>query len=262
MSVDPQTQSVIDWLSYAERPQQVGLAVREAIDLVLDGLRTGRYRIDQLEKVEKTFLGTKVEQCVLYALDLPKNPQGEMDTQIAGVPVDVKFSIHSQWMIPMEAVGEVCMLVHGDDETGDFSLGVIRIADEMLSGGGNRDRKRTLKAESRDNDVHWIVRNGTFPKNFFTHIGADDLEAIFSKPTGQQKVRELFRRVHRVIVPRTALETVAQQTGARERARDAKFALEPEGIRIFTSRDNRELKKLGLTKLPRGVWYAVKADDL
>ena len=35
-----------------------GAAVRQAIDEVIDGGRTGRWCIDQLEKVEKTYIGT------------------------------------------------------------------------------------------------------------------------------------------------------------------------------------------------------------
>ena len=147
-------------------------------------------------------------------------------------------------MIPREAVGEICVLVFGCDLTSVFHFGAVRVEKRMLV-RGNQDKKRKLSAAARTSDIRWIVRDGTFPENFFLNTPAVDIESVFSLPTGQQRVRELFRRVHGRQIPRTVLETVAQQVGARERARDAKKALREEGIEIFTSRDNALLKRLG-----------------
>ncbi|MBK8006821.1 MAG: hypothetical protein IPK12_23875 [Gemmatimonadetes bacterium] len=48
----------------------LGDIVRQAIDEVVDGPRTGRWDIDQLTKTEKTYIGTKVEIIVRNELDL------------------------------------------------------------------------------------------------------------------------------------------------------------------------------------------------
>ncbi len=41
--------------------ERFGHAIRQSFDEVFDGQRTGRYALAQLSKVEKTYIGTKVE---------------------------------------------------------------------------------------------------------------------------------------------------------------------------------------------------------
>ena len=50
----------------------VGNGLREAFDEVIDGARTARYRIEQLEKTEKTYIGTKVEIVLRDGLELER----------------------------------------------------------------------------------------------------------------------------------------------------------------------------------------------
>src|SRR5262249_12099395 len=75
------------------------LLVREAIDFVLDPVRTARTRMSDLDNVEKTFVGLKMEHCVRDMLDVPK---GLRDLVIDGVDVDVKNTTQDTWMIPQE----------------------------------------------------------------------------------------------------------------------------------------------------------------
>ena len=80
-------------------------AIRRSLDEVLDGQRTGRYSLDQLSKVEKTYVGTKVEIIVQAEFGLQRGHR--MDYLVAGEEVDAKWSMRSGgWMIPVEAVGE------------------------------------------------------------------------------------------------------------------------------------------------------------
>ena len=52
--------------------QQIPLLLRKAIDEVIDAPRTGRFTIDEVEKTEKTYLGTKVEIFLRSWFRLPK----------------------------------------------------------------------------------------------------------------------------------------------------------------------------------------------
>lgn len=47
-------------------------AVRDAIDFVLDPIRTGRTELGELDNVEKTFVGLKIEHYVRDFLGAPK----------------------------------------------------------------------------------------------------------------------------------------------------------------------------------------------
>lgn len=88
--------------------------LRDTIDQLYDGQRTGRYRWDQLHKTEKTHCGTLVE------INLHREFQFEdgvdLDYRIAGFDVDCKYSqTLNAWMIPPEARDKLCLLVWADD---------------------------------------------------------------------------------------------------------------------------------------------------
>ena len=99
---------VVDWFRLQEgMEERFGIAIRRSLDEVLDGQRTGRYRLDQLSKVEKTYIGTKVEILVQAEFGLQRGQQ--MDYSVAGQEVDAKWSKrYGGWMIPTEGVGHLC----------------------------------------------------------------------------------------------------------------------------------------------------------
>src|ERR1700760_2481825 len=70
--------------------QTFGQAIRRSIDEVLDGPRTGRWGFEQLEKTEKTYVGTKLEIVLRTALGLEPGPR--LDLEVDGVDVDVKWA--------------------------------------------------------------------------------------------------------------------------------------------------------------------------
>ncbi len=72
---------------------------RRAVDEVIDAPRTNRFTIGELEKTEKTYLGTKVEILLRDFLKLPKGRI--LDLLIDGVEVDIKNTMQrpgpSRW---------------------------------------------------------------------------------------------------------------------------------------------------------------------
>lgn len=89
---------------------------RSAIDEVIDTARTGRFFFADLEKTEKTYLGTKFEIILRDWLGVPKGVK--LDLLIGGDEVDVKTTTSAQqggWMIPPEAFGELCILIKVDE---------------------------------------------------------------------------------------------------------------------------------------------------
>ena len=120
---------------------RMAAAIRGALDMLLDGQHTGRYRWDQLHKTEKTHAGTLVEIALARALRLADGTT--LDYTIAGADVDCKFSYRlGGWMIPPEADGKLLLLVQASDEDGTWSAGLLRAARENLRPVGNRDGKR------------------------------------------------------------------------------------------------------------------------
>jgi len=210
---------------------QAAETLRRALDEVIDGMRTGRWSVNSLEKTEKTYIGTKVEILFKFDFELPKG--NKLDIRVEDTEVDIKCTVLQDWMIPKEAVGELCLLVRIDDLRSKFWIGVIRAAPSVLRTGENRDKKSSLSAEGKKS-IHWLVEAGQLPINFLANVDPAIREKIFShRKSGQARINELFRLVQGRIIPRVAIETVAQQKDSMKRARDARSPLKSEGILVL-----------------------------
>jgi Restriction endonuclease NaeI len=213
---------------------RMAAAIRDALDMLLDGQHTGRYRWDQLHKTEKTHAGTLVEIALARVLRLADGTA--LDYTIAGADVDCKFSHRlGGWMIPPEADGKLMLLVQASDEDGTWSAGLLRAAGANLRPAGNRDGKRALSERGRA-AVCWLHARAPLQENVLIRLPARDLAAIFALSSGQQRVNELFRRAQRMLVSRTVVATVAMQDDYMKRVRGgggARDQLRDEGIVIF-----------------------------
>src|SRR6266567_2640963 len=197
---------------------RMAAAIRGALDMLLDGQHTGRYRWEQLHKTEKTHAGTLVEIALARALRLADGTT--LDYTIAGADVDCKFSYRrGGWMIPPEADGKLLLLVQASDEEGTWSAGLVRATAGQLSPAGNRDGKRTLNDRGRA-AVQWLHARTPLQENALLRLPERDVAAIFALPSGQQRVNELFRRAQRMRVSRTVVATVAMQDDYMKRVRD------------------------------------------
>jgi Restriction endonuclease NaeI len=236
--------------------------IRDSLDIVLDGQRTGRWCYGHLTKTEKTHLGTVIE--IELQKEFGISDEGPLDYAIAGVPVDCKFSAEfGNWQIPREMyrrregdelIGDdfIALLVWAEEKSREWRAGLIRIRESRLREGRNQDKKRTLLPEAIG-EIHWIWRSGTLlPENTLLDLADGDRNAIFSFPrSGQQRINELFRRVQLRTVRRTTVLTVAQQDDALKRPRDARKHLRPEGIVILGhEKAHRQIShELGLHQL-------------
>lgn len=234
----------------------IGAGLRRSFDEVIDGPRTGRFRIEQLEKTEKTYIGTKVEIVIRNGLALPKGQT--LDNLIAGVEVDTKFSLTGQWMIPREAVNKICLLVSGNDNSGQFSVGLLRMNPIMLTNGSNQDAKKTVSALGKTH-IHWLIRNEPLPRNFLLDLTDATRELVMSQASGVQRIRQLFLTVTDQLIPRTAIEQVAQQKDPLKRAREMKARLLSQGVQVLCATyapDQKELLRLGFPNYRHDDWLS------
>ncbi len=250
----------IEW--FRQQPDTVdrfGDAIRQSFDEVFDGQRTGRYSLDQLSKVEKTYIGTKVEIVVQAEFGLQRGRR--MDYLVAGEEVDAKWSMRSGgWMIPTEAVGELCLCLTADDAKSIFSVGLVRAEEGRLRTSKNQDKKRQLNKVGMS-AMRWIAENGKLAENLLLHLDEGTRSAILDYDlSGQQRVNELFRRVQGRVVRREVVLTVAQQHDGPKRVRDSRRHLQPEGILVLGHQGShpRIANSLALPTPPKGSWIAVR----
>lgn len=189
--------------------------LRQCVDDVIMTPKTGRRSYDELEKTEKTYIGTRVEIELRALLRLPK---GKLDTLILGKDVDIKNTMGSNWMIPTEAIDHPCILVAADEKRAMCFLGLIVAKLDYLTAGQNKDAKKSVSAEGFAN-ILWLLNERPYPPNFWQTVPSDAIERIFSGSSGNQRMASLFREVQDTPIKREVVEAVAKQKDFMRRIR-------------------------------------------
>lgn len=249
-------------LSGPDPGARYGIAIRQSIDEVLDGPRTGRWDFVQLEKTEKTYVGTKLEIVVRAALGLERG--SVLDLDIAGVPVDIKWAMDSSWQIPLEAVDRICLCIGGMKKLSMFQVGVVRCRVEYLNEGKNRDRKKTLSSTGRA-AMRFLVPSAPLPLNFLSTIDPAIRAEIMAGETIQERVARLFRLLPRTPIPRNAIATVARTTGdPMRRVRSDAWAGDPlDGMRVLSAQyGNSLIDVLGYPLLEQNQFMSVPEAEI
>lgn len=284
-AADPPTAlaSVVDWFDREEDARdRFRWVLRDTLDELMDGQRTGRWAYQHLSKTEKTHLGTAVE--VNLTREFAFADGTHLDWKIAGLDVDCKFSKDlGKWEIPMEmylcdAHGELqgkadspALLTWLNDDTGEWAAGLLTITDDRLRWklkdgrsvrAYNRDNKRKLADTAKD-EIYWLWGGvqTDLPPNLLRTLSGDERNRIFANTvSGQARVNELFRTVQTTIIGRRTVLTVAQQDDAPKRARDARIHLRDEGIVILGHQKShgRVAADLRLPEPQRGEWMSLR----
>lgn len=266
-SGDPAVDEVVAALK-AQDPDGARTAkvLRDTIDQLYDGNRTGRYRWDQLFKTEKTHCGTLVE--INMQREFEFDDGDLMDFAIASHEVDCKYSQSlGGWMVPLEAVDQILLVLTADDSTSSWSMGVVRATPERLRGGGNRDSKTSLTAEARS-DINWLYRGETLKENVLLHMPEQDVERIFAEKSGLRRLEMLFRLCQDTVLSRNVIATVGHGLDdplrrVRSGSSGARGRLADEGIIILGGQEVSDLDlaaQLGLPELSKGEFIATQAD--
>ena len=223
---------------------------RSAIDEVIDTARTGRFFLSDLEKTEKTYLGTKFEILLRDWLQVPKGVV--LDLLIGGQEVDVKSTTGgaSGWMIPPEAVDQLCVLLRVNEDQSTCAVGLVRARPEYLRAGANRDAKTSFSAAGTQN-IWWLVLDFAYTPNFWSLISRELRSRIMSAGGGTQRLAMLFENCLETPVSRVLIASIAAQDDFMKRIRrnsGARDILAPKGIAILYSENDRALMhKLGLS---------------
>lgn len=221
---------------------------RSAIDEVIDTARSGRFFFSDLEKTEKTYLGTKFEILLRDWLQVPRGIL--LDLLIGGREVDVKSTtVGHGWMIPPEAIDQFCILLRVNELDAKCAVGLFRAHPEYLTSGVNRDAKKSIAAAGRSN-IWWIASDFAYTPNFWTFVSIEDRADLMSAGGGTKRVAMLFERYQEVAVSRVQIIAIAAQDDPMRRVRrggGARDILAPKGIAILYSETDRDIMRaLGL----------------
>jgi hypothetical protein len=223
--------------------RELPILIRQAIDEVIDTVRTGRVHTRELEKTEKTYIGTKVEILVRNYFRLLKGILDLKIDKIDGLDVDVKNTLGDNWMIPREAVGKPCILVASDELRRTCYFGIFVAHPSNLTLGVNQDKKRSVSSAGFAN-IHWILIDVAYPPSLWSRIGDERTHRIMRGLSGNERVEALFREVQGIPVHRDIVQSVAQQKDYMKRLRKnggARDKLAREQIAILSGLYDRPI---------------------
>lgn len=206
---------------------------RRTFDQLYDGQHTGRYKLAQLFKTEKTHFGTLIE--INLQRELKLKDGDVLDFKIAGHEVDCKYSHSGGWMLPIESFDQIVLVTQADDKNSTWSAGLVRVTEENRRTSENRDRKTGLNTRGRE-DISWLFKDSPMPPNALLSLPESEVEKIMAARSGQARINELLRRATNRRLTRSIIATVAQQDDFMKRVREnggARTALRPEGFLIL-----------------------------
>lgn len=206
---------------------------RRTFDQLYDGQHTGRYKLAQLFKTEKTHFGTLIE--INLQRELKLQDGDVLDFKIAGHEVDCKYSHSGGWMLPIESFDQIVLVTQADDIKSTWSAGLVRVTEQNRRTSENRDRKTGLNTRGRE-DISWLFKDAPMPPNALLSLPESEVEMIMGARSGQSRVNELLRRATNRRLTRSIIATVAQQDDFMKRVREnggARTTLRPEGYLIL-----------------------------
>lgn len=157
----------------------------------------------------------------------------KLDNLINGVEVDTKFSLTGQWMIPREARGEICLLACADDDSGQFSVGLLRMSPQVLRAGANQDGKTSVSASGKQ-QIRWLCHERPMTPNFLLNLDPALRASILAQRSGKARIAAFFEQVTGCLVPRAVVVQVIKLPGdPMTRAREAKAPLAAKGYRLL-----------------------------
>jgi len=242
--------------------EHVPLLLRNAIDEVVDMPRTGRFFIEQTEKTEKTYLGTKVEILLRAWLGFPRGKT--LDMSIDGTECDIKNTMHYNWSIPRENVGRLALLVKSNEKKAVCSIGVAVLHDAYLNPGRNQDQKRTMSAIGQTN-IWWMLDGYPYPVNFWRVMTAAQRDELMNAGSATAKLTRLFEMIQRRPIARGQVADLARQHDYMKRLRangGARDRLRPKGIALLSGfYDRLAISHLKLGPLTAEEFISVSPKD-
>lgn len=245
--------------------------VSSAVDYVIDSVRTGRTSISELDNVEKTIIGLKVEHFVRDWLGVPP---GIRDLDLGGHDVDVKNTVNDNWMIPPETYteqrgagvepGGTCLLIRINEASNRCWLGLVRVRMYYLN-APNRDGKRGISSGAMKN-IMWLVEGEPYQEGHWRAFDMKRFRELRDLRGGNKRAAAFFsenlnKPVHRSVV----LALLHDQLDPMKRLRwnsGSKPRLWDQNIALLSGKYfGVQAERLGISDLKPDQFVAIRFDE-
>ena len=128
----------------------------KAVQEGLDEAKGRQESIEDLDPTEKTIIGIKVESYIRDGLSLTRGKN--CDCNIEDFEFDIKTTVRNNWMISPKQVRNKSLLLLIKLDDIKFSCGIVKVSENILNKGANRDKKRTISKTGKDKII-WILKD-------------------------------------------------------------------------------------------------------
>jgi hypothetical protein len=187
--VEQNTHAVTDWFrAQPEHVARLGAVIRQALDEVLDGQRTGRFDPSLLNDIERQYVSVKL--AILLEAEFELRPSLTLsyfvEGFVEGIDVSLAWSFSDSWIVEAgPAVGTV-LLVSGDDSQSVFSVGVVQVP------ASSDGRKWVIRHTQADPRIEWLAQDASLAENLLLHLPETSRHRIFAQASGQHVSTSCF----------------------------------------------------------------------
>jgi hypothetical protein len=214
---------------------RIAKALRKAFDFLYAGSETGRFKWEQLSNVEKNQWWAIAK--IHIHREFRFNDGDTLDFRIEGVEVACIIAKDEVSLVfPTEALNQISLIfLATDDANPRWSFGIFEPASKPLS-PPDSSKFDFIQHKSWHGPILWMHRNSPLPQNALPKLPEQTVDQILLPRTSGERINELFRSSHGLIIRGADLATVAQQDDYMKRVRTnggARSSLKPEGIIIL-----------------------------
>jgi len=145
---------VDEFLVLVEKIQDFSGKISTAVSDAVYESKFGTDSIEDLDSLGKTIIGARVEHHIRNQLSALQGTT--CDCLLNGLEFDIKTTVRKNWQISPKQVRNKSILLLLKINDINFSCGVIKVKEQFLNEGRNRDQKRTLSAYGKNN-IDWII---------------------------------------------------------------------------------------------------------
>lgn len=241
---------------------RIAKALREAFDFLYAGSETGRFKWEQLSKVEKNQWWAIAK--IHIHREFRFNDGDTLDFQIEGVEAACIIAKNEDSLIfPTEALNQISQIfLATDDANPRWSFGIFEPSSTRLN-PPDASKVDFVQNKTGHGPILWMHRNSPLPQNALPKLSKQTADRILSPRTSGERINELFRSSQRLIIRGADLATVAQQDDYMKRVRTnggARSSLKPEGIIILGQYDShaRIATQLNLPRPGKGDFVSAR----
>lgn len=234
--------------------------LREAIDDVIDPMRSQRFSVLEIQADEKDYLQIKLAlRFKAYFGQCAWEIHGFSDSQDGSHPKD---TFEAAWSLPGIASIRPCCFIHANETSLSYSIGITTV--EKLPFNKTVQVSASAFEESPRN-CSWLLKDVSYPETIWKPLTPSHRATIAEQRNGGKRVAMLFRLRQRHPISRFNIAQVSEQKDYMHllrRSGSIRNELGQDGIAVLSGRKHGTLiQKLDLPYCSRDEFISFRPEN-